>query len=437
MRHKSSPSTRYSSRSTVAHDVADARSSASPSLARSMASATSEHPLTPTSAPGPEPGRPPHHCEIQTPRGPSPHRRFPRRLRQITVLVSSGSVLRTYESEHLAFPAPPNPTRRYRMPALPTHAAFQPPTTLELDRTWSLGGQIGSGGFARVYVVTSPDIPPHVAKFVPKDPGAARELRIPDLTNSLPNVVPVVDRGQWNNHWILIMPMAQSSLADLISGNPGPVAASHVEMILADLAQALVAIKDHIVHRDIKPSNILLLNGKWCLADFGIARYAEHTTATQTWKHARSAPYAAPEQWQDKRTTPATDVYSLGVVAYHLLAGEPPFGGPKIHDYRQQHLVQQPPRLKGAPTHLATTIDECLAKPPESRPTAKQVLSRLKQGARPQSEAARRLAEANHRFVRKRGESETRRAAAELEKEHMELLVVAATGSLIRIVGVP
>ncbi len=65
--------------------------------------------------------------------------------------------------------------------------------------------------------------------------------------------------------------------------------------VLSDIAEALVAIADRIVHRDLKPENVLLLKGQWCLADFGIARYAEATTALDTQKYAMTPPYAAPE----------------------------------------------------------------------------------------------------------------------------------------------
>jgi serine/threonine protein kinase len=69
------------------------------------------------------------------------------------------------------------------------------------------------------------------------------------------------------------------------------------------------------------------LDGRWCLADFGISRYAEATTAPDTRKLAWTPAYAAPEQWRAEPASAATDVYALGVIAYELLAGIRPFRG--------------------------------------------------------------------------------------------------------------
>jgi serine/threonine-protein kinase len=97
----------------------------------------------------------------------------------------------------------------------------------------------------------------------------------------------------------------------------------------------------------------LLLNGRWCLADFGISRYAEATTAPDTRKYAMTAPYAAPEQWQFERATAATDIYALGVIGYEMLAGARPIAGPSPEQYREQHLQQTPPQLQNVSSPLA------------------------------------------------------------------------------------
>ena len=68
-------------------------------------------------------------------------------------------------------------------------------------------------------------------------------------------------------------------------------------------------------------------------------------------KHAMSWPYAAPERWRGERASTATDVYSLGVIAYELLSGSRPFKGPAEHDFRDQHLHRDPPPLATFPRH--------------------------------------------------------------------------------------
>ncbi len=131
------------------------------------------------------------------------------------------------------------------------------------------------------------------------------------------------------------------------------------------------------MHRDVKPQNVLLLEGRWCLADFGIARYAEASTAPDTRKFAMSMPYAAPERWRGERATAAADVYSLGVIAHEVIVGALPFPGPSEHDFREQHLHAEPPPLPGATTRLASLVEECLFKAPQSRPTPTNLLVRL------------------------------------------------------------
>ena len=89
-----------------------------------------------------------------------------------------------------------------------------------------------------------------------------------------------------------------------------------------------------MVHRDLKPENVLFLDGHWCVADFGISRYAEASTAPDTRKYALTPAYAAPERWRNEHATSATDVYSLGVIAFELLTGARPFPGPDLGYFR-------------------------------------------------------------------------------------------------------
>lgn len=310
---------------------------------------------------------------------------------------------------------------------------FQPPQVLSLRRQWSVGEQVGAGGFGRVHVVESDGVAPHVAKFIPKDPGARRELLFPGLSG-IRNVVPVADTGGWEAYWIIVMPKAEMSLADLLSDAGGPLPDGQATPILLDVAEALSSMKDRVVHRDVKPANILFLDGRWRLADFGISRYAEATTAKNTRKFAWTPPYAAPERWRGERATSATDVYAFGGVAYHLLAGCPPFVGPESHDYRRQHLHDTPAPIPNIAPEMASLVDECLTKAPEARPNPESILSRLKRVGGSQTEAARRLQEANSRVVRRRAERASIESAAQSERERKRGLREAAEKSLVRIV---
>ncbi|WP_233226043.1 serine/threonine-protein kinase [Amycolatopsis sp. CA-126428] len=243
-------------------------------------------------------------------------------------------------------------------------------------RSWILGAPIGEGGFGRVFEARSePGDEPAAVKLVPKDPGAERELLFTDLPG-VRNVVPVIDDGETETDWALVMPRAEKSLRDHIEAHGGPFDLSASAAVLTDIATALADLDGGVVHRDVKPENVLLLDGCWCLSDFGIARYAEATTGSNTRKDKWSSPYAAPERWTLERATSACDIYSLGVLGYELMVGERPFTGLK-NQLREQHLKKRPSFPASAPAALVELVEECLYKAPGARPTADDLLERL------------------------------------------------------------
>jgi len=250
--------------------------------------------------------------------------------------------------------------------------------TVELDRRWRLGEPLGQGGFGRVFAATGEDGIAAAIKFVPKAPGADRELLFVDLVG-VRNVVPVIDAGEHDGQWVLVMPRAERSLAERLDDAGGPLPIAEALSVLRDVAAALADLDGRVVHRDLKPDNVLWLEDAWRLADFGIARYAEAATSEHTRKHAMSVPYAAPERWRAEHATSATDVYALGVIAYELLAGQRPFPGPEAADFRMQHLTADPPPLTAVDVRLATLVTECLFKQPAARPTPAQLVARLAQ----------------------------------------------------------
>jgi serine/threonine protein kinase len=165
---------------------------------------------------------------------------------------------------------------------------------LSLASEWTLGERIGQGGFGRVVEAGSELVPHAVAKLVPKGQGAERELLFVDLASAR-NVVPIIDHGETKDSWVLIMPRASKSLRDHIDAAQGRLPLREALAVLTDIATALSDLQDRVVHRDLKPENVLMLDGRWCLADFGISRYAEATTAPDTRKYALTPQYAAPE----------------------------------------------------------------------------------------------------------------------------------------------
>jgi serine/threonine-protein kinase len=307
-------------------------------------------------------------------------------------------------------------------------------TRLQLGQEWTLGEQIGGGGFGQVYAAKSAEHESAVVKLVPKAPGAEREMLFADLTG-VRNVVPIIDQGETEDSWALVMPRAEKSLRQHLDEVAGPLGTAESVTVLSDIAVALADLDGRVVHRDLKPENVLLLDGHWCLADFGISRYAEATTAPDTRKYALSPPYAAPERWRSERATIATDVYSLGVIAYELLVGSLPFAGPDLHEFREQHLHGNPVYLSAIPAALGALVEECLYKAPEARPRPSNLVARLARAAEAAapSPGLARLEEANRANAIRRGETGRQESAHRSEAERRKALSDAATRGLARV----
>lgn len=300
---------------------------------------------------------------------------------------------------------------------------------IALSKVWQIGNRLASGGFGRIYEAKADDGSAVVVKLVPKAPGASRELLFEELSD-LPNIVPIFDKGEWNDNYVMVMPRAEKSLRQHLEAADGRLKFDEAVAILSDVAKALVALKPEVVHRDIKPENVLLYKGHWCLADFGIARYAEATTSPDTHKFSMTPSYAAPEQWRGERATSATDVYAFGVMAFELVQGKLPFPGPGTVDFREQHLNQTPPTISGCAPSFASLVNECLFKALAARPTPANILTRLQACQRPASPAAGKLQEVNKAIVEKKGEQQALASAKRSKEEARSELAKSAWESL-------
>ncbi len=229
--------------------------------------------------------------------------------------------------------------------------------------------------------------------------------------------------------WVIAMPKADKSLRQYL-GEEARIDVDEAVHILGEVAEALVALENRVVHRDIKPENILLLDGRWCLADFGIAKYVDATTATNTWKSAKTRAYAAPEQWREESATSATDIYATGVVAYELLGGKRPFAGPTPSDFREQHLHGRAESIADIPDALDTLVLACLIKSPGGRPRAVDLARRLKASTKPASAAASRLRQADATAAQRRAEEERLHSVAVSAEERRRGLLDSAREAL-------
>jgi eukaryotic-like serine/threonine-protein kinase len=140
--------------------------------------------------------------------------------------------------------------------------------------------------------------------------------------------------------------------------------------IVAQAADALDAVHAvGIVHRDVKPANLLVQpDGTVVLVDFGVAHDAAATRLTGTNMVLGTSLYMAPEQASGQPVSAPTDIYALGAVAYHCLAGHPPFGGGTALEVAVHHLHDEPPPLPDdVPAPVRTVVGRALAKEPAAR----------------------------------------------------------------------
>lgn len=307
------------------------------------------------------------------------------------------------------------------------------PEQIKLEREWLRGEQIGSGGFGKVFEVSTDDCGSAVAKFVDKVQGAQRDLLAVNLSDAR-NTIPIIEHGETQDYFVLIMPRADKSLRQHLKEKHRPISASEAISIITDIATTLADLDRKVVHRDIKPENVLLYRETWCLTDFGISRYADATTAPDTWKYAKSAPYAAPERWREEKARTATDIYSLGIIAYELLSSSPPFLGPESHDYRNQHLHHIPPDLNDVEPALATLVKECLHKAPEARPSPTDMLERLSKARSLKSTGGlRKLQLANYQEVTRQSERAQQESIRKSEANRITELFNVAKEELTKI----
>ncbi len=265
-----------------------------------------------------------------------------------------------------------------------------------LNDRYELQQRIGRGGMADVFLARDLllDRPVAIKVLFPEfavDPNFVERFRreAQSAANlNHPNIVGVYDWGQYANTYFMAMEYVQGrTLADILRAN-GHVNSQQAAEIGSEIAAALgFAHRNGVVHRDIKPANILIgSNGQVKVADFGIARAMNAPTEsnlTQAGSVMGTATYFSPEQAQGANPDPRSDLYSLGIVLYEMVAGRPPFSGenPVSIAYKQVHEQPQPLNqlVADVPKSFEAIVAKLLAKKPEIRyPTAEAVRDDLR-----------------------------------------------------------
>jgi serine/threonine-protein kinase len=236
------------------------------------------------------------------------------------------------------------------------------------------------GGFGQVFAGTTSDGKEVAVKklHISSAKAAHRELQIADELKgrSFDHVVPFIDAGEDadSGDYFVVMTKAEHSLQEFIDKS-APIQASETASILLQIVSGLIEVGD-LAHRDLKPDNVLFHDGKWKIADFGIARFIEDVTASNTLKGYLTPEYAAPEQWRLERATHAADIYALGCIAFCLLTKNPPFQ----NNHSDEHQRAPVPQFDCSDSRLHSLISLMLRKLPETRPSAlrvKQLLNEI------------------------------------------------------------
>lgn len=240
---------------------------------------------------------------------------------------------------------------------------------------------VGHGGMSSVYRARDRLLERHVAlkilhqQYTAEDDFVERFKREARAVAQLshPNIVTVIDRGEDGGRQYIVFEYVEGENLKELVVRSGRLSVTDTLELGLQIARALAfAHEQGLVHRDVKPQNVLLNgDGRAKVTDFGIARSLDVEGVTQAGTVLGTSDYIAPEQASGLPVDAQTDVYSLGIVLYELLAGDVPFTGDNFVAVAMKHVNEIPPDLlevrRDVPTRVANAIDRALEKDPGRR----------------------------------------------------------------------
>jgi serine/threonine-protein kinase len=249
-----------------------------------------------------------------------------------------------------------------------------------VDSRYRILRRIGSGGMADVYCAEDTHLGRQVAlkvlhrRFAQDQEFVERFRREASAAAGLqhPNVVAVFDRGRHDGTYYIAMEhLAGQTLKEIVT-EQAPLAQEQVDDMGVQVLQAAGFAHRHgVIHRDFKPHNVIVDDqGRAKVTDFGIAR-AGASEMTETGSIMGTAQYLSPEQAQGHAVTATSDLYSIGVMLYEMLAGRLPFDGDSAVSIALKHLSEQPAPISqlrpDVHPALESVVMAALAKDPARR----------------------------------------------------------------------
>lgn len=250
-----------------------------------------------------------------------------------------------------------------------------------LQDRYRLEEKIATGGMGSVYRATDEKLGRTVAmkvlaanlaedaSFVERfrrEARAAAGLRHPKIAN-------VFDAGEEDDCHFIVMELAEGRDLARVLREDGPLSPDRAVRVIDQICLALGhAHSAGIIHRDVKPANIIVSDGDSVkVTDFGIARAADDSKLTATGSVMGTAHYISPEQAEGKALTPASDIYSLGIVMFETLTGALPFTGESLMAVAMRHINEEVPPPSSISSEIGREFDTIVGRATQKDPLAR------------------------------------------------------------------